>query len=129
MVLPILREALRCRCRLRRPGRGLPDLPYGRHPQGRRYPQPPNHPPAIHSLPPEVTMEAVSADGLIEAEELYDDALEALYAAVANQTVVPNALGHLQSLREAQGATQSPPAELPDTWSVQGKLRLGLRAA
>ncbi|WP_264022277.1 hypothetical protein [Mycolicibacterium pyrenivorans] len=126
MVLPILREAL--------PGVAVvsvvPDADYRTFPMvvirragGTRNP---NHP-AIHSLP-EVTMEAVSADGLIEAEELYDDALEALYAAVANQTVVPNALGHLQSLREAQGATQSP-AELPDTWSVQGKLRLGLRAA
>jgi hypothetical protein len=74
---------------------------------------------------PEVKMTAVSTDGLIEAEELYDDAIEALYAAVANQTVVPN-VGHLQSIPEAQEPTQAP-AEVPDTWAVTGSLRVGLR--
>jgi hypothetical protein len=82
--------------------------------------------PSRHSLPA-VELEAVSADGLIEAEELYDEAIEALCAAVADQTVVPN-VGHLQSIPEAQEGTQSR-SEVPDTWSVSGTVRLGLRAA
>lgn len=123
MVLPILRAAL--------PGVAVvsvvPDVDYRTYPMvvirrsgGTRNPEAPK----IHALP-EVTMEAVSADGPIEAEVLYEDALDALYAAVADQTVVPN-VGSLQSLTEAQGATQAP-SEVPDTWAVQGSLRLVVR--
>ena len=70
-------------------------------------------------------MAAVSADGPIEAEELYDDALEALYDAVRQQITVEG-VGYLHSIRETQGATQAP-SEVPDTWMVQGSIRLGLR--
>lgn len=76
---------------------------------------------------PVLEMTAVSADGLVEAELLYEEALDALYSAVADQTVVPNA-GHLQWLREAQGATQTPSA-VSDAWAVEGTVRIGLRPA
>lgn len=79
--------------------------------------------PQLHSLP-QVDLEAVSADGLVEAEELYEDVLDALYAAVAAQTVVPNA-GHLQSLAETQGPAQTR-SEVPDSWAVAGSVRLAL---
>ena len=74
---------------------------------------------------PVVRLTVISADGPVEAEELYEDALDALYASVSDQTVVLGA-GHLQSISEAQGATQTP-SMLPDTWSVEGSLRLSLR--
>lgn len=75
---------------------------------------------------PGLEMTAVSADGLIEAEELYESALEALYAAVSDQTVVPG-VGYLQSILESQGASQTP-SGVPDTWAVTGSVQLGLRA-
>jgi hypothetical protein len=125
VVLPILREALPDVLVVS----VVPDVDYRTYPMvvisrqgGTRNPNLPNR----YGLPG-VGMTAVSADGLIEAEELYDDALEALYAAVRNQTVVPN-LGYLQSLNEAQGATQVR-SEVPDTWAVEGSLQLGLRAS
>ena len=76
---------------------------------------------------PEVELTAVSADGPIEAEELYDDALDALYDAVRQQITVEG-VGYLHSIREDRGATQVG-SEIPDTWSVQGSVRVGLRAA
>lgn len=76
---------------------------------------------------PVVELQAVSADGLIEAEELYEDALEALYAAVRAQTVV-GSVGYLQSITEAQGATQTE-SPYPDTWSVSGSVEVGLRSS
>lgn len=82
--------------------------------------------PSRHSNPA-VELSAYSADGLVQAEELYDDALDALYAAVAAQTVVEGA-GHLQSIKEAQGATQAA-SPFPDSWGVYGSIQLGLKAA
>ncbi|ORB67692.1 hypothetical protein [Mycolicibacterium tusciae] len=125
VVLPILRAAL--------PGVSvvsvLPDvdhrtypLIYVRRQGGTRNPNLPRK----HSRPA-VELEVYSADGLIEAEELYDAAIEALYAAVANQTVVPN-VGHLQSILDAHESTQTA-SEVRDTWKVTGKVGLGLRAA
>ncbi len=76
---------------------------------------------------PEIELTAVSADSLVDAELLYENALEALYAAVSAQTVVYGA-GCLHSLTEAQGATDvgSP---FPDTWAVQGTVQIGVRPA
>ena len=73
---------------------------------------------------PVVELAAFSDAGLVEAEELYDTALEALYAAVAAQT--QTGAGYLHSIKETVGATQR---ESPyvDTWMVQGAIRLGLR--
>jgi hypothetical protein len=125
VVLPILRSAL--------PGVAVvsvvPDVDhrtfpmvYFRRAGGTRHPDLPRR----FSLPV-LAMAAVSADGPIEAEELYDDALEALYDAVRQQITVEG-VGYLHSIRETQGATQAPSPYL-DTWSVAGSIRLGVRRA
>lgn len=75
---------------------------------------------------PVLEMTAVSADGLVEAEELYEAALDAIYAAVRTQTVVEG-LGHLTSFSQAQGAIQTP-SEIPDARTVKGSIRLGIRS-
>lgn len=76
---------------------------------------------------PVMELAAVSADGPIEAEELYDDALDALYDAVRRQITVEG-VGYLQSISEAQGPSQAP-SRYPDTWAVEGKLRLSVRSS
>lgn len=76
---------------------------------------------------PVLELAAVSADGPIEAEELYDEALEALYDAVRQQITVEG-VGYLHSLREAQGPAQAP-SRFTDTWAVEGSVRVGLRPA
>ena len=78
--------------------------------------------PELHSKPL-IRMTAVSDEGLIEAEELYEASLDALYAAVRAQQTVPG-LGHLQSLTEASGGMRMPSPE--DIWSVGGTLQLAL---
>ncbi len=75
---------------------------------------------------PVVEMTAVSGDGFIEAEELYSDALEALYAAVRAQQTVPG-VGYLHSIVEQQGPITGP-LGLNDLWSVKGMVKLGVRA-
>ncbi|MFI2841693.1 hypothetical protein [Mycolicibacterium sp. PDY-3] len=61
----------------------------------------------------EVDITVVSADGLIAAEELYEDALDALYDA-------------LPGVRETQGATEVE-SKYPDTWAVEGTIRVRVR--
>lgn len=63
--------------------------------------------PRLMSLP-EIELSVYSDEGLVECEQLYEDALEALYAAQHAQTVVPD-VGYLHSIREAQGATDASP--------------------
>lgn len=75
---------------------------------------------------PVVELSVFSSAGLVECEDLYENALEALYAAVRRQTVV-DGVGYLHSIRETQGATQSA-SPFPDTWMVRGSVRFGLRA-
>ncbi|MEB3031079.1 hypothetical protein [[Mycobacterium] nativiensis] len=79
--------------------------------------------PTLHSLPM-VELTAVSADGLVEAEELYDDALDVLFAAHRAQTIVTG-VGYIQSLTESQGPTEAPSP--PDTWAVAGTIRAGIK--
>lgn len=74
---------------------------------------------------PGLEMTAVSANGPVEAEELYEDALDALYAAVRQQILVPG-VGCLQGIRESHGATQSP-SRYSDTWAAAGSVRLSVR--
>ena len=62
--------------------------------------------------------------GLPETEQLYEDALEALYAAVRNQTVTD--AGYLHSMKETLGATQFS-SLFQDSWRVQGLIQLGIR--
>ncbi|MGQ9348822.1 hypothetical protein [Mycolicibacterium gilvum] len=88
---------------------------------------------------PEVDLSVFHAEGLVQAEELYEDVLDALYDAVRDQTVVagyagsgadgseqPSQAAYLHSLAESQGATltESP---FSDTWCVAGSVTVGLR--
>lgn len=61
---------------------------------------------------PVLGMTVVSSDGPVAAEELYEEALDALY----------NAHG----IRETRGAT-SVPSRYPDTWAVEGTVRVRVR--
>lgn len=73
---------------------------------------------------PVVEMSCYSDESLIEAERLYEKALDALYSAVAEQTQTPK--GYLHSIRETMGATQFSSLYM-DSWRVQGLIQLGLR--
>lgn len=73
---------------------------------------------------PVVEMTAYTTDGLIETEQLYEDALEVLYAAVQNQTQTE--AGYLHSIKETLGATQFS-SLFQDSWRVQGLIQFGLR--
>lgn len=76
---------------------------------------------------PVVEMTAYSAESPGDAEDIYLDALGALRAAVRRRKVVPG-VGHVHSLAETQGATQVA-SRVPDTFAVEGKVRLGIRPA
>ena len=81
--------------------------------------------PGVHAKPV-IRMTAASGEGLIQAEELYESALSALFEAVRAQQQIPG-VGHLQSLSESGG-----PAEVPsgvqDVWTVGGTIQLALTA-
>ena len=81
--------------------------------------------PSGHSRPV-VRVTAASDEGLIEAEELYEGALEALYSAVRAQQMVPG-VGHLQSISEVSGPTEVP-SGVPDVWAVGGTVQVALRS-
>lgn len=71
-----------------------------------------------------IEMTAYGTEGLVETENLYEDALEALYDAVLAQTQVST--GYLHSIKETMGATEfgSP---FQDSWRIQGLIQLGVR--
>ncbi|QFG04496.1 tail terminator [Mycobacterium phage Jeeves] len=79
--------------------------------------------PLLHTLPV-IEMSAYSTDGLLECEELYEDALEVLYDAVEHQIQTP--AGYLTSIYETLGATQFS-SLYQDSWRIQGLIRLGVR--
>lgn len=79
--------------------------------------------PLLHSLPV-IEMSAYSTEGLIECEELYEDALEVLFDAVRDGTQAPE--GYLSSIFETMGATQFS-SLYQDSWRIQGLIRLGVR--
>ena len=79
--------------------------------------------PTVLSLPV-IEMTAYTAEGLPETEQLYEDALEALYEAVRLQRQFPS--GYLHSMRETMGMTQFSSLFM-DSWRVQGLIQLGLR--
>lgn len=62
--------------------------------------------------------------GLVETEQLYEDALEALFLAVRNQTQTD--AGYLHSIKETFGATEFS-SLFQDSWRIQGLIQLGLR--
>ena len=80
--------------------------------------------PMLHTLPV-IEMSAYSTEGLVECEELYEDALEVLYDAVRDGTQTP--VGYLTSIFETMGATQFS-SLYQDSWRVQGLIRLGVRS-
>lgn len=71
-----------------------------------------------------VEMTAYTNVGLPETEQLYEDALEALYEAQRLQTLYPE--GYLHSIKETMGATQFS-SLFQDSWRVQGLIQLGHR--
>lgn len=73
---------------------------------------------------PVIEMTAYTVDGLIETENLYQDALSALYDAAKRQVLTEH--GYLNSVFETMGATQFSSLYM-DSWRVQGLIRLGLR--
>jgi hypothetical protein len=78
----------------------------------------------FHLSRPVIEMTAYGNVGLVETEQLYEDALEALYDAVHRQTQTP--AGYLSSIKETLGATQFSSLFM-DSWRVQGLIALGLR--
>ena len=73
---------------------------------------------------PVVEMTAYGIEGLPETEQLYEDALEALYEAVRLQTLTD--AGYLHSIKETMGATQFS-SLMMDSWRVQGLIQVGVR--
>jgi hypothetical protein len=79
--------------------------------------------PKLHTLPV-IEMSAFSGAGLVECEELYEDALDVLFDAVRNQTQTEH--GYIVSMYETMGATQFS-SLFQDSWRIQGLIRLGVR--
>lgn len=73
---------------------------------------------------PVIEFTAYTKVGLPETEQLYEDLLEVLYAAVRYQTQTPD--GYLHSIKETMGATQFS-SLFQDSWRVQGLIQLGIR--
>jgi hypothetical protein len=71
-----------------------------------------------------IEMTAYGREGLIETEQLYIEALEALYDAVESQT--QTSAGYLHSIKETFGMTQFG-SLFVDSWRVQGLIQLGVR--
>ncbi|WP_258196560.1 hypothetical protein [Nocardia farcinica] len=81
-----------------------------------------NHPTKLGL--PVIELTAYGDVGLVETEQLYEDALEALYDAVRYQTQTP--AGYLHSINENMGARQFS-SLFQDSWRIQGLIQLGIR--
>ncbi len=73
---------------------------------------------------PVIELTSYGTEGLVETEQLYEDALEALYEAVRLQKLT--SAGYLHSITETMGATQFSSLYM-DSWRVQGLIQLGVR--
>ena len=73
---------------------------------------------------PIIELTAFGTEGLPDTEQLYEDALEALYDAVRRQEETDE--GYLHSMFETMGATQVSSLFM-DSWRVQGLIQLGVR--
>jgi hypothetical protein len=73
---------------------------------------------------PIIEMTVYGTVDLATTENLYEDALEALYDAVWRQTTTD--YGSLSSIKETMGATQFD-SPFQDSWRVQGLIQLGIR--
>jgi len=73
---------------------------------------------------PTMELTAYHGDGLVEAEELYTQALDLLFEAQEKQTVTP--AGSLGRVEEYMGMTQFS-SLFQDSWRVQGLISLNIR--
>jgi hypothetical protein len=126
IVLPLLRDALASYPRSVKCGSWIEDIDYRDFPLvnvrglgGVRHPRRPTQ-----LGTPVIEMTVYDTVDLPTTEDLYDDALEALYEAVRDQTQTP--AGYLHSMKETLGRTEfgSP---YTDSWRVQGLIQLGIR--
>lgn len=124
IVLPILREALASKAL--KVGSSTEDVDYRVFPMvnvrrvgGGRNAQRPEQ-----LSNPIIELTAFSAESQIAAEELWDDALEALYRACKTQKLTPQ--GYLHSVAENVGCSEID-SPFPDTYAAFGLIRLGTR--
>lgn len=122
IVIPILRDAFPSV----KVGSWIEDIDYRRFPilnvrrlGGSRHPRRP----AQLGLPV-IELTAFGDVGLPETEQLYEDALEVLYAAQNRQ--IQTAQGYIHSVSERMGATQISSLFM-DSWRVQGLIQVGIR--
>lgn len=73
---------------------------------------------------PVIEMTVYHDVGLVEAEKLYSDALDAILEAWQTQKVVDS--GYISNVRETMGMTQFP-SPYQDSFRVQGLIQLGIR--
>lgn len=130
IVLPLLRDAgLEAHGTAATVNSWIPDIDYRQFPliQVRRFGgiRNPKRPTLLSTPVIELTVYTQAPAGDLPAtEQLYEDALEALYAAVRKQTQTP--AGYLHSMLETLGETQFS-SLFQDSWRVQGLIQLGIR--
>lgn len=73
---------------------------------------------------PVIEMTVYDDKGLVETEDLYIEAMNALFDAQRTQKQVD--YGYISHVRETMGMTQFP-AQAMDTWRVQGLIQVGIR--
>lgn len=74
---------------------------------------------------PVMEMTVYHGDGLIEAEEIYSRAVDAIFRAWHTQQMTPD--GHIAYVRETMGMTQIS-SLFQDSWRVQGLIQIGVRS-
>lgn len=123
VVIPILREALPDNVTVTS---WVPDIDYREYPvvNIRRLGGPRNRNNPRQMDIPVIEMAVYHNEGLPEAEILYIQALEALYAAKRKQVEFNS--GRITHVRETMGATQFP-AQFQDAFRIQGLIELGIR--
>lgn len=123
VVIPILRDALPSDVKV---GSWIEDIDYRDYPiiNVRRVggPRDAGRPMDIDN--PTVEMTAYHKDGLIECEDLYLEALDALFEAQQSQKVTD--AGTVSRVVETMGLTQFS-SLFQDTWRVQGLISLTIR--
>lgn len=73
---------------------------------------------------PVIELTVFTDEDLPATEQLYEDALEALYDAQRKQVITP--AGYIHSIFETMGGTQFS-SLFQDSWRVQGLIQLGIR--
>jgi hypothetical protein len=125
VVLPILRDALTQYPGLKI-GSWVEDIDYRDFPMinVRRVGGLPSRDQPLLLGKPVIEMTAYATEDLPSTEELYQDALEALYNAWWKQTVTD--YGSLSLVNETMGMTQFD-SPFQDSWRIQGLIQLGIR--